>query len=660
MYPLLRLEAAEKAVSCSDQKTSEIHELVLIKEFHLRTVSELGLDCSRIVSGLLGALEQDLRCVASKKELTPEKQHYLVSFGERMSTTIFSAYLNKLGRKTRQYAFDVGCKTINDFTNADIIEETFPTLAKKLQEDWIEDSAIPIVTSSTIKGCDLTAMIIGKALGLGEIQIWKHVNGVLTSDPNICTNAVPIPNLTFDEATELAYSGAQVLHPQAMQLAIGGGIPIVKIKNAYNHQAPGTMITQTRDMSMSILSSIALKSNIVMFNIVSTGVLSRHDFEAQVFSIFKDQQICLDHEATSGSSICLTLDLSKLSSPELIQLKLHSAIEELEKVATVSRQQQSIISLVGNVGKSSFILGKAFSVLERIGVNAQKVSQRSSKVMNVSLVVHEDEAIHCLQVLHSAFLEDGFVSNVKGADNRVSCPVNSSEAACSSGVKRKADDDHPETPPSARQERADTDPIGTEEIDRTTFSENNPMPVGNENGGASGGSVFEVQHENTGVLPVGGGEQAMPQAAPGAGTEEDAGRPEETEHLLSPDNDLMAVGGDNVGDPGDIFGRIMNEDAPIQPVRGDESTESARFVRTNMPFINEDVYIPSTDDGDCARMSHSPPPLQGDEYLQTPIDVEVDEYLRSPIDVDVSGYLASTSEAEQQQLARAILDWRSS
>ncbi|KAM0928414.1 hypothetical protein ACQ4PT_002469 [Festuca glaucescens] len=96
------LLAAEKAVSCSDQKTSEIHELVLIKEFHLRTVSELGLDCSRIVSGLLGALEQDLRCVASKKELTPEKQHYLVSFGERMSTTIFSAYLNKLGRKTRQ------------------------------------------------------------------------------------------------------------------------------------------------------------------------------------------------------------------------------------------------------------------------------------------------------------------------------------------------------------------------------------------------------------------------------------------------------------------------------------------------------------------------------------------------------------------------------
>lgn len=422
------LLAGEKAVSCGAPKASEIYELAVIKELHLRTIDELGLDSS-IVSGFLDELEQLLKGVAMMKELTLRTRDYLVSFGECMSTRIFAAYLNKLGKKARQYdAFDLGFITTDDFTNADILEATYPAVAKRLHGDWIDDPAIPIVTGFLGKGwkscavttlgrggSDLTATTIGKALGLREIQVWKDVDGVLTCDPNIYANAVPVPYLTFDEAAELAYFGAQVLHPQSMRPAREGGIP-VRVKNSYNRHAPGTVITKTRDMRKSILTSIVLKSNITMLDIVSTRMLGQYGFLAKVFSIFEDLGISVDSVATSEVSISLTLDPSKLWSRELIQQELDHVVEELEKIAVVHLlQHRSIISLIGNVQRSSLILEKAFNVLRRNGVNVQMISQGASKV-NISLVVNDSEAKQCVQALHSAFFENGFLSEVEEAD----------------------------------------------------------------------------------------------------------------------------------------------------------------------------------------------------------------------------------------------------
>ncbi|KAJ9564234.1 hypothetical protein OSB04_000200 [Centaurea solstitialis] len=213
----------------------------------------MSLDWKKtLITDHLEKLERLLNGIAVLKEFTPRAKDYLVSFGECMSTRIFAAYLNKIGVKARQYdAFDMGIITTDDFTNADILEATYPAVAKRLRGDWIEDPAIPIVTGFLGKGwrtcavttlgrggSDLTATTIGKALGLREIQVWKDVDGVLTCDPNIYSGAEPVPYLTFDEAAELAYFGAQVLHPQSMRPAREGDIP-VRVKNSYNPNAPG-------------------------------------------------------------------------------------------------------------------------------------------------------------------------------------------------------------------------------------------------------------------------------------------------------------------------------------------------------------------------------------------------------------------------------------
>ncbi|XP_071692429.1 aspartokinase 2, chloroplastic-like isoform X2 [Rutidosis leptorrhynchoides] len=410
------LVAGEKAASCVSV-VSEIDELSFVKELHYRTVDELGLERA-LVTDHLEKLERLLNGISVLKEFTPRARDYLVSFGECMSTRIFAAYLNKIGAKARQYdAFDIGFLTTDDFTNADILDATYPAVANRLNGDWNTDPAIPIVTGFLGKGwrtcavttlgrggSDLTATTIGKALGLREIQVWKDVDGVLTCDPNIYSGAEPVPYLTFDEAAELAYFGAQVLHPQSMRPAREGDIP-VRVKNSYNPNAPGTLITKSRDMSKAVLTSIVLKRNVTMLDIVSTRMLGQFGFLAKVFSIFEDLGISVDVVATSEVSISLTLDPSKLWSRELIQQELDHVVDELEKIAKVNLlQHRSIISLIGNVQRSSLVLEKAFRVLRVNGVNVQMISQGASKV-NISLIVNDNEAEKCVKALHSAFFE---------------------------------------------------------------------------------------------------------------------------------------------------------------------------------------------------------------------------------------------------------------
>ncbi|KAL0735984.1 hypothetical protein Bca4012_012194 [Brassica carinata] len=414
------LLAGEKAVSCGVSNASEIEELSIIKELHLRTVEELKIDPS-VVSSFLEELEQLLKGIAMMKELTLRTRDYLVSFGECLSTRIFAAYLSKIGVKARQIrlemvnldfsfgfimydAFEIGFITTDDFTNGDILEATYPAVAKRLYDDWMHDPAVPIVTGFLGKGwktgaittlgrggSDLTATTIGKALGLQEIQVWKDVDGVLTCDPTIYKRATPVPFLTFDEAAELAYFGAQVLHPQSMRPAREGEIP-VRVKNSYNPKAPGTIITKTRDMTKTVLTSIVLKRNVTMLDIASTRMLGQVGFLAKVFSIFEDLEISVDVVATSE--------------------ELDHVVEELEKIAVVNLSKgRAIISLIGNVQHSSLILERAFHVLRTKGINVQMISQGASKV-NISLIVNDDEAEGCVEALHKSFFESGDLSEL--------------------------------------------------------------------------------------------------------------------------------------------------------------------------------------------------------------------------------------------------------
>jgi aspartate kinase len=237
--------------------------------------------------------------------------------------------------------------------------------------------------------------------------VWKGVDGVLTSDPRIVDGARPVDFLTFEEATELAFFGATVLHPLSMQPAaeychdtnMG-----VRVKNSYNPLAPGTLISKERDMDDALVTSIVLKQHVTLVDIVSTRMLGQIGFLARVFEIFNNEGLSVDVVATSEVSVSLTLDPAKtLWERDLIDEELEALMQAFQGVAKTSyRRGYSILSLICNVKRTSEILERVFRVLGRQGINVQMMSQGASKT-NIALILNDSQATHALHALHKEF-----------------------------------------------------------------------------------------------------------------------------------------------------------------------------------------------------------------------------------------------------------------
>jgi aspartate kinase len=244
-------------------------------------------------------------------------------------------------------------------------------------------------------GSDLSATMIAAACGADEVQVWKDVDGILTADPRIVKNARPVESITYEAAAELAYFGAQVLHPRAMQPCMKTGITVL-VKNSYNPDAPGTRIVSSHQGEISLVETISSKKNVTLVDIVSSHMIGQYGFLAEVFSCFARFGISVDMVATSEVSVSLTLDATQdLTAPS----------KELSRIASVEiKTGKAIITLVGDVCRSSEILSRTFKICERNGVQVQMISQGASKV-NISFIVDDSEAIETVKNLHSEFFE---------------------------------------------------------------------------------------------------------------------------------------------------------------------------------------------------------------------------------------------------------------
>eukprot|EP00884_Botryococcus_braunii_P010481 jgi/Botrbrau1/19434/Bobra.0338s0057.1 len=420
----LLLKAGEEALSSHAGSIAALHPLRDIKELHRQASEELGIaeEAVEEVERLLSELQQLLVGVSIMQELTKRGKDSLVSFGERLSTRIFTAYLQAQGIRARQFdAFDCGMTTTDDFTNAEVLlAESCAGLQAAISPDSPQHSGeapfIPVVTGFLGRGrttgaittlgrggSDLTATVLGAALGVPEVQVWKDVDGVLTTDPRIVEEARPIPKLTFDEATELAYFGATVLHPLAMQPALQANKLAVRVKNSYNRDAEGTLISRQRDMREVLMTSIVLKRGVTLMDIVSSRMLGQFGFLATVFDIFRTNQVSVDVVATSEISLSLTLDPSKFWDRDLIDEELEGLKRSLSHVATVSvHRGYSIISLICNVDRTSQILERVFRVLGRENITVKMISQGASKT-NISLIVDDSEGPRAVTALHQEF-----------------------------------------------------------------------------------------------------------------------------------------------------------------------------------------------------------------------------------------------------------------
>jgi aspartate kinase len=406
------LEAAESALRARPvsiyrrDRPVSIHR---IESLHLKTMNELGL--GPIVQGevlpLFGELRSLLKGISLIRELTGRTRDYLVSFGERLSVRIAAAYFESAGIKALPVdAWDAGFLSNANYTFADLLPETWERIPRAL-DPMIQDGFLPVVTGFIAKdengnittlgrgGSDLSATVIAAAFGAEEVQVWKDVDGILTADPRLVRDARPVESVTYEEAAELADFGAPVLHPRAMQPCIKIGMPVF-VRNSFNPTAPGTRIGMKPDKKTGPVQAITSRQNVTLVDIVSTRMVGQSGFLGKVFTCFAEHDISVDMVATSEVSVSLTLD----AVHDLADLK-----RDLSRIASVKiKAGKAIVTIIGDVHRSSEILQRAFGVCAGLGIPVQMVSQGASKV-NISFIVDDTQAGEVVKGLHKNYFE---------------------------------------------------------------------------------------------------------------------------------------------------------------------------------------------------------------------------------------------------------------
>ena len=384
-------------------------EIENVKKLHQSTIKNLKLPVQKDIDSLMDELTRLLSGIALIKELTPRTRDYLVSFGERLSVRIAASFLKVAGMNARAFdAWELGFLSNSNFGQAELEKESWELIPEKILP-LVKGNVLPVVTGFIAKdakgsiatlgrgGSDLSATMIAAACRAEEVQVWKDVDGILSADPRIVKNARPVQSVTYEEAAELAYFGAQVLHPRAMQPCMKTGTPVL-VKNSYNIEAPGTKIEHAVENPKGRpVRAITAKHKVTLVDIISTRMLRQHGFLSEVFSIFAKYNISVDMVATSEVSVSLTLETA---------YDLAEAKKELSKVASVDiKTGKAIVSIIGNVRRSSEILARAFRICQLIGITVQMVSQGASKV-NISFIVNDTEADEVVKSLHLEFFEE--------------------------------------------------------------------------------------------------------------------------------------------------------------------------------------------------------------------------------------------------------------
>ncbi|MEO6334530.1 MAG: lysine-sensitive aspartokinase 3 [Pyrinomonadaceae bacterium] len=328
----------------------------------------------------------------------------VVSYGEQLSSRLLAEVLKSKGVNARQVDSRRLIVTDDEYGAATpIIDETNELVRFEL-EPLIAGGEVPVMggfiaasrggetTTLGRGGSDYSAAIIAAALDASQLQIWTDVTGVMTCDPRICGDARTIPTLSYEEAAELSYFGAKVLHPKTIKPAVDGGIP-VRVCNTFEPTQIGTMVIEESGEAPNTIKSIAHKKNITILRITSARMLGSYGFMSAVFQVFDRYRTVIDVISTSEVSIALTLDNTADIDKIVVELKRLGDVE--------AEPGYAVICVVGEgLRASTGLASKIFSTIN--DVNIALVSHGASAV-NLTFVVKEEVVADVIKKLHGEF-----------------------------------------------------------------------------------------------------------------------------------------------------------------------------------------------------------------------------------------------------------------
>jgi aspartate kinase len=352
-------------------------------------------------------LRELLRGLSAVGELSARTQDLVASYGEALSSLIFADRLKRYGCDAvhvdaRQCLITDNrfgkAAPIPDATAARLEEQVRPHLDRGrvvVMGGYIGATTAGVTTTLGRGGSDYSAAVAGAAMNAAEIQIWTDVDGMMTADPRIVPSAKKVKEISFAEASELAYFGAKVLHPMTVLPAVEKDIP-VSILNSRKPDGTGTRISREARPCKNLIKSIACKRGITAVTVTSSRMLMAHGFLRSLFEVFDRHHTSVDMVTTSEVSVSLTLDNTAA---------LKSIVEELRSLGEVSVDpDMSLICIVGNNLKYTPGIGhRTFGSVRDI--NVQMISFGASHI-NLSFVVNAADANKAIEQLHADFFRE--------------------------------------------------------------------------------------------------------------------------------------------------------------------------------------------------------------------------------------------------------------
>ena len=330
----------------------------------------------------------------TKELFTSFEEKNIVAQGEILSTNMVTNYMKEQG-------YNVALVSALDFMRTDKNSDPDPIYIKNKLNAVLEEhkDVQVLVTQGFIcrnaygeidnlqrGGSDYTASLIGAAINASEIQIWTDIDGMHNNDPRVVDNTSPVHQLHFEEAAELAYFGAKILHPTCIQPAKYAGIP-VKLLNTMDPEAEGTTISNTTEKGK--IKAVAAKDNITAIKIKSSRMLLATGFLRKVFEIFESNQTAIDMVCTSEVGVSMSIDN---------KTHLHEIVDELKKYGTVTvDEDMCIICVVGDLDWSN--IGFETLATEAMkNIPVRMISYGGSNY-NISFLIKESDKKKALQSL---------------------------------------------------------------------------------------------------------------------------------------------------------------------------------------------------------------------------------------------------------------------
>ncbi len=350
------------------------------------------------------------------RECTNRTRDAVIGMGERLSTPLVTAAFRTAGRDAVSIDARSLIRTDSAFGEANVL---FDETDAQIQEAFkkIPDTTIAVVTGfigSTARGVattlgrsgsDYTATILGGALKARHVIIWTDVDGVLSADPHLVSEAFALPQLSYREAAELAYFGAKVLHPRTMRPLLRPRIPL-RIKNTLNPDAPGTLISEKTTTMEGHVKAITAIREVAVVMLEGTGLVGIPGISARALSALAAENInvLMISQASSEQSLCCVVPVA---AAEESAVALRRAFElELSRgdVASIyTIEACAVISSVGdNMRERPGLAGRMFATLGRSGVNVLAIAQGAAET-NISAVVRDAEAKQAVHALHDEF-----------------------------------------------------------------------------------------------------------------------------------------------------------------------------------------------------------------------------------------------------------------